>query len=911
MHKWTCFLSLVGVPLVLLSAATGADESAAPRKLIAQTHDSGFAEGHDTYNGLSSASDGRIYYVLSTERHDLGARMFVFDPATQKIRCVGDLTTACGEAGRKAIVQGKSHVRFVENQGKLYFATHIGFYTIREGMETMGDPPPGYKPYPGGHLLAYDMTAGTFEDFGVAPEREGILTMNMDTGRGRIYGLTWPTGIFFRYDLARRDWKSFGKVCQLGERGRGPTYRTICRSIAVDPTAGTAYFTDSEGTIHRYRAESDAVEIVSGEDMRKDYFGLYDPTSPGHMGYNWRQVVWHPADRQVYGVHGNSGYLFRFDPRTERIEVLDRITSVPSQRAGMFDQFSYGYLGFTLGPDGRTLYYLTGGPIYIDGKRVAGKSKTAMGESKGIEDLHIITYDIPTSAYVDHGAIFYADGQRPSYVNSIAVGQDGTVYALPRITTNGKMRTDLMSVSARPGLETGFAEARTERREPMKNPLNRRRFLASSATATGAALTIQDHFGRRGQAGLARRQARAQGVVSRLALGQQRRRGGRGRRRAQRRWFRGGGEKVNDFETAYAKMMGAKHCVAVTNGTSALVASLAAVGVEPGDEVIVPPYTFIATVNAVLMQYALPIFVDSDPTTFLIDAKKIEAAITERTKAILPVHIGGNVVDLDSVLEVAKKHHLPVVEDACQAHLAEWRHRKAGSWGSTGGFSFQVTKNLCSGEGGAILTNDDQLALRCSAFQNNCRARAIAGYNFNYTGGRGANLRMTEFQGALLLSQMARIEKNAQTRDENARYLTSMLAQIPGILPAKTYENCTRNAYHLYMLRYKSEAFGGLPRSKFLAALSAEGIPCSSGYSPLNKESFLRDAFQSRGFQRVFSKEVLDRWAERTACPQNDQLCQEGVWFFQTMLLGMRDDMEQIATAIRKIHAHCGTLAKA
>ena len=151
----------------------------------------------------------------------------------------------------------------------------------------------------------------------------------------------------------------------------------------------------------------------------------------------------------IYGVHGNSGYLFRFDPRAERVEVLDRITSAPSQRAGMFDQFSYGYLGFTLGPDGRTIYYLTGGPVYVEGKRLAGKSKTAMGESKGIEDLHLDHLRHSHRApYVDHGAIFFADGQRPAYVNSIAVGKDGTVYALSRITEDGKTRTDLISIPA-------------------------------------------------------------------------------------------------------------------------------------------------------------------------------------------------------------------------------------------------------------------------------------------------------------------------------------------------------------------------------------------------------------------------------------------------------------------------------
>jgi dTDP-4-amino-4,6-dideoxygalactose transaminase len=375
-------------------------------------------------------------------------------------------------------------------------------------------------------------------------------------------------------------------------------------------------------------------------------------------------------------------------------------------------------------------------------------------------------------------------------------------------------------------------------------------------------------------------------------------------------WYRGGGERVNQFEAAYAELTGAKHCVATANGTSALYTSLAALGVEPGDEVIVPPYTFIATINAVLLQYALPVFVDSDPESMQIDPRKIEAAITDRTAAIMPVHLGGNVADMDAILEVAARHKLPVIEDACQAHLAEWRNKKVGSLGTTGCFSFQVTKNLCSGEGGAILTNNPELAEKCYAFQNNNRARAATGYNFAYLGSRGANLRMTEFQGNLLLAQMTRLEEQSRTREQNAQYLTKMLKEIPGILPAKMYDGCTRNAYHLYMFRYKSEAFGGMPRARFLHALEAEGIPCSGGYSPLNKEAFLPAALNSRGFRRIFPKEVLDRYQERNHCPANDQLCQEGVWFTQTMFLGTRSDMDQIAGAVRKLQANREALAR-
>jgi hypothetical protein len=414
--------------------------------LIAKTYNSGFALAHDTYNGLSSASDGNIYYVLCSQSIDEGGQIYSLNPKTDKIQHLGDLTELCGEKGSKAIVQGKSHVKFVEANGKLYFATHIGYYSMVDGMEKMGIPPAGYKPYPGGHLLSYDLATGKFDNLAVAPHQEGILTMNMDTQRGMIYGITWPTGYFFRYNLAKKELKDLGPITGEGENGKGASFRVLCRSIAINPEDGTAYMTTAEGTILRCRSGQDVVERVEGEDLKKDYFGIYDPSSAGSMGYNWRQIIWCQANKKFYGVHGNSGYLFSFDPAIPRIEVLDRITSKASQRSGMFDQFSYGYLGFTLGPDGHTLYYLTGGPIYQDGKRVTGKSSTAMGEAKGLEDLHLITYDIPTGKYQDHGAVFYPDGQRPLYVNSIAVGGDGSVYTLGRITENGKTRTDLINI---------------------------------------------------------------------------------------------------------------------------------------------------------------------------------------------------------------------------------------------------------------------------------------------------------------------------------------------------------------------------------------------------------------------------------------------------------------------------------
>ena len=180
--------------------------------------------------------------------------------------------------------------------------------------------------------------------------------------------------------------------------------------------------------------------------MRKDYFGFYDPAEPGHMAYCWRQMVWYSPEQRFYGVHGNSGYLFTFDPTKGEVEVIERLTSVPSRRSGMFDQFSYGYLGFTLGGDGETLYYLTGGPILAGGRRLEGKATTSRGEAKGEENLHLITWHIPSSSYTDHGVIVLQNGNRPSYVNSIAVAEDGTVFTLARVCGPSSGRTDLISV---------------------------------------------------------------------------------------------------------------------------------------------------------------------------------------------------------------------------------------------------------------------------------------------------------------------------------------------------------------------------------------------------------------------------------------------------------------------------------
>ena len=419
--------------------------------LEAKPHYSGFPLAHDTYNAITAASDGKIYYVLCAVPHDQGGRMYAYDPKTDQTKFLADLTEICGEKDHKTIVQGKSHVRFYEHTGKLYFATHIGYYEMIDGMERLPvNAPDGYGLYPGGHLVSYDLASGHFEDLAIAPDGEGILTLTVDGERGYLYALTWPLGRFLTYNLSLGHLIDVGLTCGRGEAGIvGEDYRVICRSMFVNPRDGAVYLSTAEGDILRYRPGGSALEKVPDVDMRLDYFGKYDPTRPGSMGYNWRKIFWYAPEGVAYGVHGNSGYLFRFDPEAPSLELVERITSEPSRRSGMFDQFSYGYLGFQPGPDGDTIYYLTGGPIYENGVRVKGAENIAKGGSKGLENLHLITYHIPSRSYRDHGPVFYPDGSRPSYVNSITVGKDGTVYTLARFNHEGKEIQDLVKI-ARP-----------------------------------------------------------------------------------------------------------------------------------------------------------------------------------------------------------------------------------------------------------------------------------------------------------------------------------------------------------------------------------------------------------------------------------------------------------------------------
>ena len=363
---------------------------------------------------------------------------------------------------------------------------------------------------------------------------------------------------------------------------------------------------------------------------------------------------------------------------------------------------------------------------------------------------------------------------------------------------------------------------------------------------------------------------------------------------------------VTEFEKKWAAIIGSKRCLSVVNGTNALVVAVAQNDIGAGDEVIVTPYTWISTVQSILLAGAMPVFADIDPETYQIDPEKIKAKITPRTRAILPVHILGMPADMEKIMSIAKEHNLIVIEDACQAWLAEINNKKVGTFGQSGCFSFQNSKHLPLGEGGALVSDDEEFIDRCYSYHN-------VGFPYGTViGGVGAGsvmlatkLRLTEYQAEIGLAQLEVLEEQTTLRNQNAKYLRDQIKGIPGIKPYKMYKNVTRAAFHMFCFRYDEKEFKGLPRDKFMNALSAEGIPNMSGYSPfLNKQPYLEHAFKSKNFRKMYPPEELDfnKFKEANECPENDKLCVESVWLQQNMLLAERSDMDNIASAIERIH---------
>ncbi|MDO8684352.1 MAG: DegT/DnrJ/EryC1/StrS family aminotransferase [Armatimonadota bacterium] len=359
-------------------------------------------------------------------------------------------------------------------------------------------------------------------------------------------------------------------------------------------------------------------------------------------------------------------------------------------------------------------------------------------------------------------------------------------------------------------------------------------------------------------------------------------------------WWSGGGTKVKEFEEKFAAYQECKYGVCVPTGTIGLMIALRAVGVGFGDEVIVTPYTFIASASATTQLNAINIFVDIDPDTYNIDPAKIEEAITERTKAIMVVHIGGHPADMDAIMEIAQKRNLKVIEDCAQAHAAEWRGKRVGSFGDAGVFSFMASKNLSCGEGGIVVTNTEDVADTSWSIHNIGRVKGGGWYEHSVM---GSNYRMTEFQAALLLSQMKNLDSQTAIRNDNALYLTEKLSKIDGISPLPWDDRITTYGCHLFILRYRAQE---ATRERFMEALKAEGVHCSPGYGPLYKEKMLSAPYDPSlathpDFARIAEyKDLHLEHTERAAYKEN-------VWLLQNTLLGTRKDMDDIVSAIEKI----------
>ncbi len=366
---------------------------------------------------------------------------------------------------------------------------------------------------------------------------------------------------------------------------------------------------------------------------------------------------------------------------------------------------------------------------------------------------------------------------------------------------------------------------------------------------------------------------------------------------------------VDQFENEFAKIMGSTYGIAVSSGTAALTTALAALDIGPGDEVITTPYTYAATYNSVLWHWALPVFADVDLETFQVDPKSMASRVTENTRALLPVHIGGAPADLDGILKLGEDRDIPVVEDACQAHLAEWRGKKLGSLGLVGCFSMQITKHLAGGEGGAVITDDADFAYRMMEAHSHGYLPHSGAPLEECKGVRATNSRLTAFQAAIMTAQFPKLVGEASTRNENALYLASLLAEIPGVVPQKVYKQ-GRSAWHLMMSRVVEEEFG-LNADEFVQAMQAEGVPFMRGYRNCDLTGYVRKIFNARAGRRVYSKKKLDDWAEATSLPNFEKVGNEGVWLYQSQFLASKEAMDAIADAVRRVRRFAPEIKKA
>ncbi len=352
-------------------------------------------------------------------------------------------------------------------------------------------------------------------------------------------------------------------------------------------------------------------------------------------------------------------------------------------------------------------------------------------------------------------------------------------------------------------------------------------------------------------------------------------------------WWSGDGDRAQRFADDFAAFQGARHGLPMTNGTHTLEAAFAALGVGAGDEVLVPAITFVASATAIMSVGAEPVIVDVDADTLCIDAAAAEAAITPRTKALVAVHCGGCVADLDALTELCARRSLHLVEDCAHAHGSSWRGRGVGSWGDFGSFSMQGGKLMTAGEGGVLLTNQPELENAAWEFHNCGRERGKWFYHHRTA---GSNMRMTEWQGAVLQAQLARFPEQHRIRNANAVVLNEALAEIPGIRPQPRDERMDANGNYCFIFHYDASEFAGVPLREFEAALEAEGIPMGVSYPSL-------------GDLELFAGD------DRPAVPVAVNAAATTVWLEHRMLLARRESVLDVARVVEKVHQNAARLA--
>lgn len=372
------------------------------------------------------------------------------------------------------------------------------------------------------------------------------------------------------------------------------------------------------------------------------------------------------------------------------------------------------------------------------------------------------------------------------------------------------------------------------------------------------------------------------------------------------KWQYGIGTEGTELEEAFAGWNGSKYAISTINGTETMTIALKAAGVGPGDEVIMPTTTFIACPLSVLLAGAVPVPVDIDPSNLAVDPAAVEAAITERTRAVMPVHLAGIPADLDAVMAIAKRHNLVVLEDAAQAQGSEWRGKKTGTVGHFGSFSFQTAKTMVSGDGGMITTDDRGLADLCRSYRQFGLAQAGAGHAYAVAGG---NYRMSEFVAAVLKVQLGRVDGLIDRRAENVAFLNTRLGDVPGIHPFELDERVTRCSYLSYSMRYEAEELEGVHRDLFLRALAAEGVPVRTGYTTLVHEMPLctGENLREADLRRFTGRNIAA--AKEGQFPNAEHArSHTTMWLVQNWLLGGQDVVEDVARAVYKVVENIGAL---